>query len=212
MKPDYKNAAVKASDFLARFGSETSAADLLRILKQFPNVSAFPFSLSPVDDSEYWEASTFVRSKNGTLQYIVMYNNSLPSFLLRRTLARELGHVVLEHDGTAPEDVWMEEANCFAYHLLSGCTAFRVITIFYRPHHQSISYSFKSMQTFDSIDALKRSIAEEHTRISRFIGKDTVFTPDDVEIRNLNEKDIFGGWKNYSSVVLAGRPVGYCGE
>ena len=141
-----------------------------------------------------------------------MYNSSLPDFLLRRTLARELGHVVLEHDGTGPEDVWMEEARCFAYHLLSGCTAFRVVTIFYRPHRQTISGSFKSMQTFDSIDALKQSVADEQTRISRFIGKETVFTPADVEIRALNEKDIFGGWKNYSSVVLAGRSVGYCGE
>ena len=208
MQPDYKRAAVAASDTLARFGSGSSVADLLRIFQRFPNVAVFPFSLSPVSDAETWESSTFVRDH----KYIVMYNDSLPDYLLRRTLARELGHVVLSHDGTGPEDVWMEEASSFAYHLLSGCTAFRVVTIFYRPHRQTISGSFKSMQTFDSIDELKRSVADEQTRISRFIGKETVFTPADVEIRSLNEKDIFGGWKNYSSVVLAGRSVGYCGE
>lgn len=208
MQPDYKRAAVAASDTLARFGSGTSVADLLRILQRFPNVAVFPFALSPVSDADTWEASTFFRDQ----KYIVMYNGTLPDHLLRRTLARELGHVVLEHDGTGPEDVWMEECSCFAYHLLSGCTAFRVVTIFYRPHRQTVSGSFKSMQTFDSIDALKQAVAEEQTRISRFIGKETVFTPSDVEIRSLKEKDIFGGWKNYSSVVLAGRSVGFCGE
>ena len=212
MEPDYKNAAVKASDTIARFGSDLSADALLRILKQSPHVSVFPFDLSPMSSSDPWDASTFVRTVNGVLHYIVMYNSSLPSFLLRRTLARELGHVVLQHDGTGPEDVWMDEANCFAYHLLSGCTAFRVVTILYRPYRKTISSSFKSMQTFDSIDDLKQSVADEQTRISRFIGKDTVFTPADVEIRSLKEKDIYGGWKNYSSVFLAGRPVGYCGE
>ena len=208
MQPDYQRAAVAASDTLARFGSGSSVADLLRIFQRFPNVAVFPFALSPVSDAEAWEASTFFRDQ----KYIVMYNGALPDHLLRRTLARELGHVVLSHDGTGPEDVWMEEANCFAYHLLSGCTAFRVITILYRPLYRNISLSFKSMQTFETIDALKQAVAEEQTRISRFIGKDTVFTPADVEIRSLNKKDLFGGWKNYSSVVIAGRSVGYCGE
>ena len=38
------------------------------------------------------------------------------------------------------------------------------------------------------------------------------YTPDDVEIRSLNEKDIFGHWNNYSAVVVGGNQVGYCGE
>ena len=68
------------------------------------------------------------------------------------------------------------------------------------------------MQTFDRIDDLKQSVADELTRTSRFIGKtDAVYSASDIEIRRLKEKDIHGGWKEYSSVVLAGRPLGYCG-
>ena len=212
MEPDYNRAAVKASDTLRCHGSTLSSDDLLRILKHLPNVSVIPVGISLVEDAEPWESSTFVREKNGALQYIIMYNNLLPAVLLRRTLARELGHVVLAHDGAAPEDIWMEEATCFAYHLLSGSSAFRVITIYYRPERSTPSASFKDLRTFDSIDALKRAVAEEHTRISRFIGRQDVYSPADIEIRHLNEKDIFGGWKNYSSVLVACRPVGYCGE
>ena len=42
----------------------------------------------------------------------------LPQYLVQRALARELGHIVLGHDGSKPEDVRMAEAYCFAHHLL----------------------------------------------------------------------------------------------
>ena len=35
-----------------------------------------------------------------------------------RALARELGNVVLEHDGTLPEEIRNEEARAFAHHFL----------------------------------------------------------------------------------------------
>ena len=38
--------------------------------------------------------------------------------MLQRALARELGHIVLGHDGSRPEDVRTEEALVFARHLL----------------------------------------------------------------------------------------------
>ena len=72
--------------------------------------------------------------------------------------------------------------------------------------------SFKSMRVFPSISALKEAVAEEHTCTARFIGKqDLSYSPDDVEIRNLESQDIFGHWNNYSAVVLDGKAVGYCG-
>ena len=72
--------------------------------------------------------------------------------------------------------------------------------------------SFKDMQTFDSMLALKEAIADEQTRIAKFIGRHVSYTPDDVEIRTLNRKDAIGHWNNYSSVIVGGKPVGYCGE
>lgn len=209
MEPNYKGAAAAASDTC----SSHSSSDPLLILKKLRNVLLISYSFTPgCSVSPEQDAVTLVDKVNGRFRYIVMYDQNLPPVRLRFALARELAHVVLQHDGTGPEDVWMEEANCFAYHLLSGCTAFRVITIYYRPERSTPSASFKDLRTFDSIDALKRAVAEEHTRISRFIGRQDVYGPADIEIRNLNQKDIFGGWKNYSSVFVAGRPVGYCGE
>lgn len=84
--------------------------------------------------------------------------------------------------------------------------------ILYRPYNIIISASFKAMQIFSSIDDLKQFIADEQTRISRFVGRSVVYSPADIEIQSLDRKDVFAGWKNYSSVSVAGRPVGYCGE
>ena len=41
----------------------------------------------------------------------------------------------------------------------------------YRPYNIYISASFKAMQIFSSIDDLKQFIADEQTRISRFVGQ-----------------------------------------
>ena len=46
------------------------------------------------------------------------YNQQLPLVLIQRSLSRELGHIILGHDGTLPEDVRNEEARAFANHLL----------------------------------------------------------------------------------------------
>lgn len=46
--------------------------------------------------------------------YLVIYNQEMPCKSIRYAVARELGHIVMEHDGSRPEDVRMEEANCFA--------------------------------------------------------------------------------------------------
>ena len=54
------------------------------------------------------------------VDYVVVYNMRLPCEDVRRAIARELGHIVLGHDGqTRPTEVRMAEAVCFAHHLLS---------------------------------------------------------------------------------------------
>jgi hypothetical protein len=200
MIPNYENAAAKAYETFTRFGS----SDPQRILRQLSNVLLISFDA--VDMPMEQDAFTCVDQN----KYIVFYNQSLPSVQLRSALARELGHVILQHDGKDPEEIWTEEATCFAYHLLcpppSAC-----VEIKYRPDLKSVSMSFKSMQVFSSISALKESVAAEHTRNARFVGRQHTYVPDDVEIHHLHEKDIFGHWNNYSAVVLDGKAVGYCG-
>ena len=64
------------------------------------------------------DAFTLAKDVGGKLRYFVGYNLLLPDYLLQRAIARELGHIVLGHDGTRPEDVRMMEAMFFARHLL----------------------------------------------------------------------------------------------
>lgn len=204
--PDYENAAQKAEETYARYSVGPFPADPLRILRRLPRVLLISCD-APVDQ----DAFTCVQRRNGHLCYIIYYNPDLPHYALRSALARQLAHVILQHDCSVSEAVWSEEANCFAYHFL--CYRPPVHTVVrYRPVHKMLSVSFKMMQTFDSMDQLRQSIADDQTRYNRFVGKNVSVSPSDVEIRSLPEKDIFGGWKNYSSVVVAGRPVGFCGE
>ena len=64
------------------------------------------------------DAVTVVNLVDGKPQYLVTYNKMLSVNLFQRALARELGHIVLGHDGTKPESVRNEEAKAFANHLL----------------------------------------------------------------------------------------------
>ena len=64
------------------------------------------------------DAYTIVNIVDGKKQYLVVYNKMLSINLFQRALARELGHIVLGHDGTKPEEVRNEEAKAFANHLL----------------------------------------------------------------------------------------------
>lgn len=200
MKPDYSKAALRAYETSARFGSDPAS-----VLRQLHNVLLIAFDTADMPFDH--DAFTCVEEN----KYIVLYNASLSPVRQRVALARELGHVMLRHDGIGPEEIWMEEATCFAYHFLcpppSAC-----VEIKFRPKHATLSWSFKDMRIFSSLRALKEAIADEQTRIAKYIGRHVSFTPDDVEIRSLNEKDIFGNWNNYSSVLVGGKPVGYCGE
>lgn len=202
MIPDLANAARAASALF----DPSSRPDPLRVLRSLPNVLLIAFESSAGILSGQ-DSLTLVDRKGNNLHYIVLYNSALPDYQLRRALARELGHVVLRHDGNAPEYIWMEEAECFAFHYL----ALRPVVVRFRPLHSSVSWSFKGMLEFSSMDDLKAALAEQHTRFSRFIGRNVSYTADDVQISAL-DKDHFAGWKNYSSVVIGNHTVGYCGE
>lgn len=224
MEPDLKRAATKAIDTLIYYGADPSNIDPFIIYSKLPNVV-----LVSCDDNQNvsylceflvsdrnHDAVTLVNKKNGILKYIVVYDPNLPPYKLRFALARELGHVILEHDKTDPEGVWIEEAVCFAYHFLCPTPLFYQMTephkINYRPQRNNLSLEMKDHRIFDSIDHMKLYIIEEQNRINRYIGLKGVLDTEDVKLHHKEDYDKITGWKNFREVVLNGKIVGFCGE
>lgn len=130
MTPDYQKAAIKATETLIKFGINSAPVSPLPVLKNTPGVLVFSYqSISNHIDQDRrcvismfgdgnQDAFTTVNMKDGKPQYIVTYNQQLSQVFVQRSLARELGHIILGHDGTLPEDVRNEEAKAFANHLL----------------------------------------------------------------------------------------------
>jgi hypothetical protein len=80
----------------------------------------------------------------------------------------------------------------------------------YRPNLDSILWSRKCQEYYETIDDLKAAIADHHTKFCRFIGRNESFIPDDVKLRS--GTDLLWGWKNYCSVIIEGTIIGFCGE
>ena len=130
MTPDYERAAIKATETLIQYKISTAPIDALPLLKKTPGVLVMTFeemsNHANVDRKEILDnigcenqdALTTVFVNGDQLQYVVTYNRMLSSGIVNRALARELGHIVLGHDGTKPEKIRNEEAKAFAHHLL----------------------------------------------------------------------------------------------
>lgn len=130
MTTDYAKAATAAAETLIRYKIVTAPVSPLMILQQLPNTAFLSFAemahrshmdrsdLLSMVGSENLDAVSFVDLSKGKPQYIIAYNMRLPFVMIQRALARELGHIVLGHDGSRPEEVRDEEARCFAQHLL----------------------------------------------------------------------------------------------
>ena len=129
MTPDYDLSAIKATETLIKFNVNSTPVDPIKILKNTPGVLVLSFAeaagqlgeeresiIASFGDSQ--DAVTSIKEINGKYRYIVAFNQRLPYYMVQRGLARELGHIVLHHDGTKPTDVRMAEAYCFAHHLL----------------------------------------------------------------------------------------------
>lgn len=130
MTPRYDFAATAAYNVLIDFKVSSAPIDPLKILKTMKGVLVVSYA-EMADKMGYERASalhtfgeqnrdamTTVKPDNGKLRYIVVYNQRMPYFILQRSLARELAHIVLKHDGSLPESIRQEEALCFARHLL----------------------------------------------------------------------------------------------
>lgn len=130
MTPDYEKAAIKATEILIKHHIDTAPVDPMPILKSIPGVLVLSFSeisnsinlehkhITTLFGLENQDAVTSVHINEGKLQYLVAYNQLLPYSMLQRSLARELGHIILQHDGSLPEEVRTMEAKFFSKHLL----------------------------------------------------------------------------------------------
>ena len=129
MTADYQNAALLSAETLIRYQITAAPVSPIPIIKSLPNVLLLPFAemaLKIGEDrdriintfGESQDAVTSVHFASGGLRYVVAYNQRLPSYIVQRALARELGHILLRHDGSRPDDVRYEEAITFARHLI----------------------------------------------------------------------------------------------
>lgn len=140
MKPDYENAAIHAAQLLIGRNITETPVDPMQIMLSYPGVRLMPFTrmaaeagmerhdLVPLFGGNQDAATFHLSSGIEDVEYVVVYNMRLPCEIIRRAIARELGHIVLGHDGqTRPADVRMAEAMAFAHHLLSPRAVIRII-------------------------------------------------------------------------------------
>lgn len=129
--PDYEKAALKAMDTIIQRRISSAPVSPMPILKSIPGVLVVSYAEMAVRaglarehivtlfGEHNQDAVTSVKiGEDGKRRYFVVYNQRLPFYMLQRSLARELGHIVLGHDGSRPESVRQEEALTFARHLL----------------------------------------------------------------------------------------------
>ena len=128
MEPNYERAALKAEDTIKQYGFMCP----LSILKRIPGVLISSYSdtseeigidrqnLLKMFGEHDQDAFTTAYVENCKTKYLVMYNKQMTCQETRFALARELGHIVLGHDGTRPEASRNAEAVCFAEHLLEA--------------------------------------------------------------------------------------------
>ena len=130
MTPDYQKAAIKATETLIQYQIGTAPIDPLPMLKKTPGVIVLSFEemsqktnigrkeILDTFGCKNQDAVTTVFVDEDDLKYVVTYNRMLSTGIVGRALARELGHNLLGHDGSRPEEVRNEEAKAFAHHLL----------------------------------------------------------------------------------------------
>ena len=126
--PNIERAALKATQTLIDYHVSAMPIFPFSILQAMPDVIVVSFtefadqSGLDRDSTSFGEKSqdvvTITRQINGKTHYSVAYNHRLPIGMLQFALARELGHIVLMHDESIPEDVQTTEALFFARYLL----------------------------------------------------------------------------------------------
>lgn len=130
MTPNYDRAATAAAEILIKYGINKAPVIPTTIFKRAPGFNVVTFTemsgIIGIDrrylissfDAQNHDAVSSVYMKNGKPHYLIAYNMLLPEYLVQRALAREMGHIILGHYGTLPEEIRNAEAICFAHHLL----------------------------------------------------------------------------------------------
>ena len=130
MIPDFDRAATAAMQILIDNQITETPIASTQILLNYPHVRVMSFAnmadAQEINRSDLiplfginQDAATF-RLDMDDVQYMVIFNIKLPFEDIRRAIARELGHIVLGHDGqTRSTEVRRAEALCFAHHLLT---------------------------------------------------------------------------------------------
>ena len=139
MTPNLERAATAAAETLIKYHVTSAPVAPLRILKSIPGVIVLSYTelasglgmerrelLDQYGDANK-DAVTIVKEVDGRPRYFVAYNMMLPDYLMQRATARELGHIVLGHDGSRPLEVRLMEAMFFARHLLCPRPLIRAI-------------------------------------------------------------------------------------
>lgn len=131
--PDYQKAATRALETLIRFGIDSAPINPIPMILGMPEDVTL-VTYSQLSDDCGVKRTDLIRKVSfapdafssaivvdGKRQYIIAYNKKLGenNHSLHCALARELGHVILGHDGSLPYDVRMEEVRCFHHHLLA---------------------------------------------------------------------------------------------
>ena len=127
--PDYHRAARLAYRTLLKLRIDKLPIDILGICKRCKNTMVMTFRDAEkkfdlpdgyfISNGPSESAFTNNRQIDDVSQNIILYNddwmaNSVPR--LRFTLAHELGHILMKHEGNSM--MYEAEANCFAQHLL----------------------------------------------------------------------------------------------
>jgi len=140
MTPNLDAAAIKAYETLVKHKVSFAPVDPLPILKQTPGVFVTTFAEMAARtgterdsflSSFSYENRDVITTFNANAKrpvYIVTYNQRLPFYMQQRALARELGHIVLGHDGSRPDDVRNAEAITFARHLICPRPLIKALT------------------------------------------------------------------------------------
>lgn len=119
-KPDYKKAINEADCILLSSNQFELPLNIEKILKGIKtlNIQINKYSDTGLEQALKIKNSGFVTENNGI--YFVLYNDGIESEGNHRfTLCHELGHIVLGHDLSKPDDKIQEaEANAFATELL----------------------------------------------------------------------------------------------
>ena len=140
MIPDFEKAATEALKILIDNRITETPIDALSVLLNYPGVRVMTFSSFALETGKKREELIPLFGQNQDavtfhldmdidgVEYVVVYNMFLTVDVVMRGIARELGHIVLHHDGrTRPADVRLAEAKCFAHHLLSPRPVIRML-------------------------------------------------------------------------------------